>query len=148
MPRRKTTSLKPRRKKRPGPAGASVPWSAIRKANRRRKRSSLELQVYEWLQEDGIKFRKEKAISRIHVDIFLEPRTAIELNGCHWHSCMICNPNLTSEQKVTIEKDARRYAFIRNRGFDVIVIWECEVEREPERVRAMLRALAASAQES
>ena len=122
--------------------GKRIPMRAIRKANRERKRSALELEVYEWLREDGIQFRPEYSVGRCHVDIFLAPRTLVELNGCHWHGCMICNPKLTDSQKIAQVKDARRYAYFRNRGFDVVVIWECEVDNEPERVRAMLRALA------
>jgi G:T-mismatch repair DNA endonuclease (very short patch repair protein) len=116
--------------------------SVIRKANRKRKRSSLELAVHAWLKEDGIAFKIEKAIGRCHVDVFIEPRTIIELQGCFWHGCLICNRQLTHAQKIAQIKDARRFAYFRNRGFDVIAIWECEVGREPERVRAILRALA------
>jgi G:T-mismatch repair DNA endonuclease (very short patch repair protein) len=115
--------------------------SVIRRANRRRKRSSLELKVHAWLKEDGIPFKIEKAIGRCHVDVFIEPRTIVELQGCFWHGCMICNRQLDHKQKVAQIKDARRFAFFRNRGFDVIAIWECEVDGEPERVRAVLKAL-------
>lgn len=118
------------------------PAAVIRKRNRRRKRSSLEKKVYQWLEEDKIPFHKEKPIGRCHVDIFLEPRTVIELNGCYWHGCMICNRELSAKHKLVQSKDARRYGFFRNKGYDVIVFWECEVEKEPARVRKMLRLLA------
>lgn len=115
---------------------------AIRKANRKRKRSSLEVEVYGWLEEDKIPFRKEATIGRCHVDVLFPPRTIIELNGCYWHGCMICNRDLSHTQKLAQIKDARRYAFFRNRGYDVVVIWECEVDKEPDRVRTQLRAIA------
>lgn len=120
-----------------------VPWKAIRKHNRRRAPSSLEKKVHEWLEEDGIAFKKEKTIGKhMHVDIFLAPKTCIELNGCHWHGCMICNLQLSKDMKVAQMKDARRYHSIRTLGFDIVIFWECEVNEYPERVREQLRALA------
>lgn len=120
-----------------------IPWKVIRKCNRRRPPSSLERTVYAWLEEDSIPFTREKAIGKhMHVDIFLQPKTCIELNGCHWHGCMICNKELSKEQKESQIKDARRYFRIRKLGFDVVVFWECEVEKYPQRVRNQLRTLA------
>lgn len=120
-----------------------VPWKAIRKHNRKRPASSLERKVYEWLDEDDIKYTKEKPIGRhLHVDIFLEPDICIELNGCHWHGCMICNKELSADQKAAQVKDARRYHSIRRIGFDVVIFWECEVNEYGERVREQLRTLA------
>lgn len=130
-----------RRKSRVSFRGKRVPFRAIRKHNRKRKRSSLETEVYGWLKADGIPFRKEATIGVCHADILFEPRTVVELNGCYWHGCMVCNRVLSDTQKIAQIKDARRYAFFRNRGYDVVVIWECEVDKEPERVRDVLRAL-------
>ena len=115
---------------------------AIRKANRKRKSSSLEKTVHAWLQEDGIAYRKEATIGRCHVDLLFAPRTVVELNGCYWHGCMVCNHPLSDAQKIAQIKDARRYAFLRNRGYDVVIIWECEVEKESDRVRAVLRTIS------
>lgn len=120
-----------------------IPWKAIRKHNRRRPASSLEKKVHAWLEADGIKFKKEKAIGRhLHVDIFLAPNICIELNGCHWHGCLICNRILTKDQKDAQGKDARRYHSIRHLGFDVVIFWECEVNEYGDRVRDQIRALA------
>lgn len=140
MPRRRR-SASHTRNKRPR-AHHHISWRAIRKANRRRKPSELETTVHKWLEEDGIPFHKQHRIGRCHVDIFLEPRTIVELHGCHWHGCAICNRKLTDWQRARIRKDGNRYGFFRKRGYDVVIIWECEVEREPERVRAILRLLA------
>lgn len=114
---------------------------AIKKHNSKRKRSSLEITLAEWLVDAGIQFKKEYPIGRCHVDFLIGDRTCVEAQGCFWHGCMICNRNLTNKQKVAQIKDARRFAFFRNKGYDVITIWECEVNLEPERIKAMLRAL-------
>ena len=100
-----------------------IPWKIIRKHNRKRAPSSLEKKVYSWLDEDEIAFTREKSIGRhLHVDVFLAPKTCVELNGCHWHGCMICHKELSKEQKTAQEKDARRYHSIRRLGFDVVIL--------------------------
>ena len=120
-----------------------IPWKIIRKHNRNRPASSLERKVYGWLEEDEISFTKEKSIGKkMHVDVFFAPKTCVELNGCHWHGCPICNKKLTEDQQKAQQKDARRYFRIRKLGFDVVVFWECEVHDYPQRVRNQLRALA------
>ena len=120
-----------------------IPWKIIRKHNRNRKPSSLEKKVYDWLDEDGILYKKEKAVGRhMHVDIFLAPKTCIELNGCFWHGCLICNKELSKDQKAAQVKDAKRYYSIRRCGLDIVIFWECEINGFPERVRQTLRALA------
>jgi G:T-mismatch repair DNA endonuclease (very short patch repair protein) len=98
--------------------------------------------VYSWLDEEGIAYTKEKAIGKyMHVDIFFEPKTCIELNGCHWHGCLICNKELSKDQKIAQKKDSHRYFRIRKLGFDVVVFWECEVRDFPQRVKEQLKAL-------
>ena len=133
---------RPRRSWRPNKK--RVPWRAIRKHNRHRQPSSLEKAVYDWLDEDDIKYVREKAIGKhMHVDIFLpDTKICVELNGCHWHGCMVCNRDLSADQKKAQGKDARRYFAIRKLGFDVVVFWECEVKEFPDRVREQLRTLA------
>lgn len=133
----------PRQHRRGNIKGRHISWKVIRKHNRRRPSSSLEKTVYEWLEEDGIAFKREKAIGRyMHVDVFFSPKTCIELNGCHWHGCTICNKTLSADQKIAQNNDAKRYYKIRKLGFDIVVFWECEVEKFPDRVRDQLRALA------
>jgi hypothetical protein len=36
-----------------------------------------------------------------------------------------------------------RFMFLRSRGYTVIEIWECEIEKQPERVMAKLKKLLA-----
>jgi G:T-mismatch repair DNA endonuclease (very short patch repair protein) len=120
---------------------SKCPARAIRKANRRRKASSLEKDVYKILREEGIPFQREKLIGRCHADIFIGPRTVIELNGCYWHGCPVCTKKLNQMQEESRAKDARRYYFFKKLGFDVRVIWECEVHKDPESVRDLLVSL-------
>ena len=118
-----------------------VPWSGIRKHNRKRDPSSLEKKVYAMLEAEKIPFIREKTIGRLHVDILLFPKTVVELQGCFWHCCLVCNRNPTPEQQATITKDARREYVLRKQGYDVVIIWEHDVKNHPDRVQAMLRGI-------
>ena len=119
----------------------------IRKANRHKKPSGLESTVKSWFDEDGIPCKTEFPIGSnpvCHADFLLGKRTVLELHGCHWHAHDLCVKSPLKWQQERRRKDAARYRFFRDQGFDVVVIWECEVAQEPNRVRAMLRAIAAN----
>lgn len=115
--------------------------AAIRKANQNRPPSSLELLVYSWLEEDGIPFRREKAVGRCHVDIFLKPNICIELAGCYFHACPKCYSDPPKGFKGVRLKDHRRFTFLRSREMQVEVFWECDIRFDPDGQRARLRAL-------
>lgn len=119
-----------------------VSGTVARKTRAKRPPSGLELAVYAILDKQGVRYEKEKQISQCHVDIFIGPRTVIELQGCFWHGCMSCNKRLSAEQKKWQELDGNRHFFLRSLGYDVVVIWEHEVRREPARIEAVLQATA------
>jgi G:T-mismatch repair DNA endonuclease (very short patch repair protein) len=126
-------------KRKPARGHSSVPASAKRKARAKRPPSGLELKVYAMLEAEGISFIKEKKLSQCTVDIFIEPRTIVELQGCYWHGCLSCTKMLTPEQKKWQVLDGRRHYVLRSLGYDVILIWEHEVDKEPDRVQRMLK---------
>ena len=115
---------------------------SIRRANKTRKRSSLELLVYSWLNEENISFRKEKVIGRCHVDIFIEPDKAIEISGCYWHKNICCYPEKTKENLEVRMKDLKRFAFFRSKGYEVHIFTECDIKNRPEYVKEQLRFLS------
>ena len=44
--------------------------------------------------------------------------------------------------KKALASDARRIAFFQRLGFEVNVIWECDVKADPEKVQARLKKIA------
>ena len=139
MPLKRAKRSKSKRHKPRGKKG--ITWSSIRKANKKRKVSSLELLVYSWLTEDNIPFKKEKAIGRCHVDIFLEPDIAIEINGCYFHACKKCFPESSKRQLLIQRKDKNRLKFLRSQGYKVLEVWEHEMTENPDVVRDLFRIL-------
>ena len=115
----------------------------LRKANRQRKATGLEKQIHVMLKAEQIPFIKEKTIGRCHADIFIEPNKVIELNGCYWHRHQKCQTRVPSVMQLkSMASDARRYAFFKRLGFDLHIIWECELKQGPEAVRMKLRKIA------
>lgn len=124
-----------------GKKKTGITWSAIRKANKKRKASGLEIKFYQLLTEANIKFKKEKCIGRCHVDIFIEPNLAIELQGCYWHGCRKCFPEPTLAQKKARIKDAKRYMFFQKKEFKVLLLWECDIEADPYKAIQTIKEL-------
>jgi len=121
----------------------SVSRTMLRRHRRKVKaeRSSLEIAVETWLKEAGIPFESQHPISLIHVDIFLPPKTVVELSGCYWHACPRCNPD-GGVHKRQRAKDMRRYTRLWKLGYKVLVIWEHEVKENFDDVKQRLRYAA------
>jgi DNA mismatch endonuclease (patch repair protein) len=65
-------------------------------------------------------------------------RLAVFVNGCFWHRCPYCKPKLpksnvgywSAKFEDNIERDRRKIAQLEKIGWKVIVIWECEIEKD------------------
>lgn len=77
-----------------------------------------------------------------HPDILLPKyKTAIFINGCFWHVHEGCHyfvwPENNKEfwQKKLIknsDRDKRNYKMLTDMGWNIIVIWECELKRDKQ----------------
>lgn len=104
-----------------------------RKAAPPHPQTAIERLVAGWLAAAGLRFESEYAISQLHVDFYLpDTHTAIEVNGCFWHKHAVCYPRNTKVNARRRERDRRRYAFLRNAGYRLLVFWQCDLERDPE----------------
>lgn len=75
-------------------------------------------------------------------------KVAIFVNGCFWHRCPKCNlpiPNNNREFwmdkfEKNVERDRHNIHDLEVQGWKVIVIWECEMKKEPDAVRARIES--------
>lgn len=103
-------------------------------------KSSIEIIVENWLSEHNISFDYSPIMGSgekvYQYDFIIHNRhILIEVNGDYWHG----NPIMFNEdgsdgkrmlndiQKNKIKKDKSKYDFAINHGFDVIYIWETEI---------------------
>jgi DNA mismatch endonuclease, patch repair protein len=79
-------------------------------------------------------------------------KVAIFVNGCFWHRCPHCQPSSPKSHsefwsrkfELNQERDARKARELREAGWRVAVVWECEIREQPDRVVAKLRTLLTS----
>lgn len=67
-------------------------------------------------------------------------KVAIFVNGCFWHRCPKCNLPLPKHNadywipklQRNVERDAEVQRELREEGWEVVVIWGCELKKSPE----------------
>ena len=111
-----------------------------------------ELAVRSFLFRHGFRFRLHVKALPGHPDIVLPKyRTAIEVRGCFWHRHVGCKRATTPSTNVdfwrekfkrNVERDATTENRLRELGWNLIVIWECELKKDgfldalPDKIKA------------
>lgn len=106
----------------------------------RSKNTKPEILVRKHLFSKGLRFRKNDKRYPGHPDIILPKyKTAIFVNGCFWHVHEGCpsfkwpktNIDFWLKKLGTNQiRDISNYASLRESGWKVIVIWECELSKQ------------------
>ena len=101
------------------------------------KNTSLEILVRKRLFHDGFRYRINVSNLPGKPDIVLPKyHTVIFVNGCFWHmhGCKFFvwpkdNADFwRTKLSANSERDKREYDELRNLGWNVIVIWECQLK--------------------
>ena len=79
--------------------------------------------------------------------VFPDDRVAVFVNGCYWHRCPYCSPNVpkTNQDYWSAKfqrnklRDAENRSELRAAGWSPVVIWECVLSKSPGRVAARIR---------
>ena len=105
----------------------------------RNKDTKPEELVRKYLFSKGFRYRKNDARLPGKPDIVLPKYKAVVfVNGCFWHGHTGCRyfvwPKNNSEfwrEKIigNIARDQKNYELLRDLGWNVFVIWECELKR-------------------
>ena len=125
------------------------------------KGTKPELRVRQWLWRHGYRYRLNVKSVPGKPDIVMRRyRTAIFVNGCFWHGHHVETQNLASLQDIinsscckipqtnrefwvnkikrNQERDQQNYQVLHDNGWQVIVVWECQLT--PKRMEeTMLR---------
>ncbi len=96
--------------------------------------------VRKYLFSQGLRYRKNVRNLPGKPDIvFPKYKTVVFINGCFWHMHEECGrfvwPKSNTEywkKKITgnIERDQLTYNELRELGWKVLVVWECELKKE------------------
>jgi DNA mismatch endonuclease (patch repair protein) len=121
----------------------------------RSRDTSPELIVRRFLHREGLRFRLHRKDLPGKPDLtFASRRACIFVHGCFWHGCSRCidgtrrvksNVPYWSEKVAgNRERDARHVVKLKEAGWGVFVIWECETQDRARlaELAAQLRGLA------
>lgn len=106
----------------------------------RGKDTKPEVLVRRFLFSKGLRFRKNDRRYPGHPDIVLPKyHCCIFVNGCFWHQHPGCRyavlPKTHTDYwlpklKENTERDQRDYKLLQDSGWNVIIVWECELKKD------------------
>jgi DNA mismatch endonuclease Vsr len=111
----------------------------------RRHGTTPELLVGKFLRSDGLFYRKNVKGLPGRPDFANQAkRWAVFVNGCFWHHHTACMRGRTPANNSEFwrtkfarnrARDARSIVQLRRAGFEVLLVWECELACLSERIR-------------
>lgn len=115
------------------------------------KNTKPELLLRRALHKEGIKgYRLHLKNIPGKPDIsFVKKKIAVFVNGCFWHRCPLCQPNIPKsniefwEQKFdsNIERDKKKKDELGALGWRVLTIWECQIKKDTIKQTTIIRQL-------
>ena len=123
------------------------------------KGTKPEETVRKYLFSKGFRYRKNDPRLPGKPDIVLPKyKTVVFVNGCFWHRHEGCKyfvwPKNNAEfwrKKImsNVERDNRNYSELQEKGWSVVVIWECELkDRRSETLSSVANSLELLATEA
>ncbi len=114
----------------------------------RSKDTKPEMIVRSLLHRMGYRFRLHVKTLPAKPDIVLPKyKTIIFIHGCFWHKHSDCKEATTPKSNTAfwqtklaknVERDRKKKEKLKRLGWDIIVIWECEIKKSLDRVAATI----------
>ena len=82
---------------------------------------------------------------------FIKRKIAIFVNGCFWHRCPHCNPSFpksniefwSTKFHKNNERDNAKNESLKNDGWKVLVVWECQIKKGLSAIIESIKVLTA-----
>lgn len=122
----------------------------------RSKDTKPEMTVRRYLHGRGFRYRLHAKDLPGSPDLVLPKyRVAILVHGCFWHrhpGCRFATTPASNIEKwntkfqMNVDRDARKLTSLQAAGWRVIVVWECELRRDPlERLQRLASEISENA---
>lgn len=113
----------------------------------RTRDTAPEIRLRQALWKAGLRYRTRTRIEGAKPDVaFLRKRILVFVDGCFWHGCPrhytkpVENAAFwTAKVEKNRARDARNNQALADKGWKVLRFWECEVEKELDRVVATIQ---------
>lgn len=102
--------------------------------------TKLEMLVRRWLWAHGYRYRLNvKSVPGKPDVVMRKYRTAIFVNGCFWHGHEGCSKFVMPKSNTEFwrtkiegnrERDKRNYNILIQAGWQVIVVWQCQLDKD------------------
>lgn len=109
-----------------------------------------EMVVRRWIWNDGFRYRLHvKSLPGTPDIVISKLKTVIFINGCFWHGHIVGECYRPSKSNIEFwttkiqknhERDLRNYEILKSQGWNVLVVWECQLTKK--RRQNTLRALS------
>lgn len=106
------------------------------------KDTAIEIKVRKWLYHRGYRYRKNVKDLPGKPDIVLRTyNTVVFIQGCFWHRHSGCKDATTPKTRTefweakfarNVANDEKNMSELKEMGFSVIVLWECEINKHFE----------------
>ena len=103
------------------------------------KETTIEVLVRGFLFHRGFRYRKNvKGLPGTPDIVLRKYKTVIFINGCFWHMHKNCKESVIPKTRTefwltkltkNVKNDEKHYRELRQQGWKVIVIWECQLSR-------------------
>lgn len=113
----------------------------------RGKDTKPEIVVRKFLFSKGFRYRKNDRRLPGHPDIVLPKyRTVVFVHGCFWHRHPGCPKASTPTNNrefwqekfdINVERDFKQQNQLKEMGWHVIIIWECEIANKKKRAERL-----------
>ena len=108
------------------------------------KNTKPEIQLRKALRRGGIKhfqLHSQKLPGRPDIS-FPKKKLAIFVNGCYWHRCPFCKLNLPKTHlkfwrdkfRKNKARDKKKIRELNKLGWKVLVIWECQIKKDIDKI--------------
>lgn len=109
-----------------------------------------EMVVRKWLWSEGFRYRLHvKSLPGTPDIVIRRLNTVIFINGCFWHGHIVGECYRAPKSNVKFwatkiqknrERDANNYNVLKSQGWNVLVVWECQLNKKKR--QETLRALS------